>query len=287
MASLCSPDRAVGFQQIIGGSSSPAGYDAWLTQASTFGTVTTKERTAVSALFTTLNAAGIRTKLYQLYLLGGDDAAFANTAARMGKRGINVVNPTGTAITWTGTPTLANTSIQGAMVGNSGVTPASLSASASSFGYTLYGLDTSSIKAVGGYDGSNFFFTSGGTLLDYWGNPPVGATTPDTGVITSNSTTGIGTGIRTYKNGVLVGSGAGVAITLSAQNFYLFTNSTLGLNYDGRLVSGATHLGLDATDTAALSAALTAYQTAMADPVVAGGLFGYLPLLGRWLKGGV
>lgn len=257
---------------MLSDSSSPPGYNAWLTRASTFGTITSKERNAVLGVFNALNAANMFTRMYQLYLLGGDDAAFGTTASRLGKRGLNVINPAGTALTYVSSnPALAATSLQwgASAYGNSGVALSGLSVVESNFGFTEYNLDvTASVENSTGFSGANITISkSAAGFIDFWGNPPNGVgDTVNAGVLTSISTTASGTGLKTYRNGSLIGTGVnGTAIpSLASAVFTISYSPAAGGNpYAGRIAAAATHQALNATEAAALSSALIAYQAAM------------------------
>lgn len=250
-------------------------YEKWLAKASTYGTITTKERTAMQALFSSLTSNDIIPYMYSLYCLGGDDAAFSTTANRRDKRAVNVIRPTEVA-TWVASAGLT-LSAQGMTTGGSDYATAATTPSSyagfvkSNIGLT-WGIATAAgySNVHGGYGTSNIYLATGSTGAgDIWGNQPNGAGFPGTptGQFTSVSTTTIGTGIRSYRNGALVGSGAnGSAIpNMAATPLHLLWNQPAGgAGHTGITYLQADHQALTAAQVANLHTAMSAYYSAMA-----------------------
>lgn len=260
------------------GSGSPPGFSSWYTQASSYGTITPKEQTAMLNLFAGLTAYNLRPSLRHLFLFGGDDSRFATHTARINKRSINLINPGSGNLTWSA---INNSFALGKMdmysagqYGSTGINPSTYSGfSKADIGFSL-GVTVAApfANCAGGWNGCNIFlFTSSAACLDYWGNPPAGgATIPSgTGNITSVSTTTIGTGIKTYVDGSLLATGAsGASIPdMSSCPFHCFwTPAVGGSPHFGRLSFGSDHKALSAGQAANLSTLIEAYKTAMNTP---------------------
>jgi hypothetical protein len=270
----------------------------WITRVyANSGTVSSATAAAVNDFCTAIDAAGIRDRFYRLNLFcGGTSAASDGLAAclvplyrgpsRLGVQYGNVIDVNSGPFS---SSDYAETGASGGLLGNTtskflktGLTTSALPQIATGH-LSVYAstLPTASIYGLlsswaSGYGDPIYVLEANrngaGSLITSWGNNYPGVNISSgvgTGLLMTSRT--IGTSLKAYRNGSQIGTTSATSITPAANTgggFGVFANipqDGAAANYfPGRLAAYSIGAGMDDTQAAAFSSAMTAFQTALA-----------------------